>query len=261
MIRIEHHGDVTRLQLSTWAGRSLGYTVSVYRVGDILIDSGFPRVASKLADWVMQAGIRGAIVTHWHEDHAGGASEFARRGLPIDLHPETERRLRTPPPMELYRLITWGPFRRLTSPILQHVPNGLEILPMPGHSPDHRVVWVPETRTLFAGDLFLGVKVRVAHDDEDFTLLLQSLRRCAALNPARMFCGHRGLVPNAASALTAKANWIEDMIGAIAQSVAAGRSDAQIVREVMGGEELTGRVSYGHYSRAAFVRRAQRALA
>ena len=51
MIRTEGHQDVTRLELSSWAGRRLGYTVSVYQVGDLVIDTGFPRVARQLAAW------------------------------------------------------------------------------------------------------------------------------------------------------------------------------------------------------------------
>lgn len=259
MLRTEQYEDVTRLELSTWAGRRLGYTVSAYHVGDLVIDTGFPRVAGPLAAWFAAARPAGAIVTHWHEDHSGGAATLAARDVRLALHPETERRLRAPPRLELYRRITWGSFAPLSVAVTPLVPNGVELIATPGHSLDHRVVWVRETGTLFAGDLFLGVKVRVAHDDEDFAALIGSLRQCAALGPARMFCAHRGLVPNAISALHAKADWLEEMVSTIATRAADGYSDARIVREVLGGEELTGRVSHGHYSRAAFVRVAKRA--
>jgi glyoxylase-like metal-dependent hydrolase (beta-lactamase superfamily II) len=262
MLRIENHGDVTRLELSSWAGRALGYSVSVYRLGDVLVDAGFPRAGARLARWATANGIRGALVTHWHEDHAGGAAALAASGIAIDLHPETERRLRNPPSLELYRRLTWGSFREFGTdgtdvPRVQL--EGVTVLPTPGHSPDHRVVWDAARRTLIGGDLFLGVKVRIAHEDEDFAALVTSLRRCAALGPQRLFCGHRGLVPNAESALLAKADWLEEMIATMARRSADGWSDARLVRDVLGGEELTGRVSYGHYSRAAFVRAAKRA--
>ena len=261
MIRTERHGDVTRLELSSWAGRRLGYTVSVYRIGNLLIDTGFPRVGQQLAAWAAERGVRGAIVTHWHEDHSGGAFAFAERGLALALHPETERRLRTPPHLQLYRRATWGSFRALRTDVTELMPNGLEILPAPGHSVDHRVVWDATTGTMFAGDLFLGVKVRIAHESEELGTQIASLRRCAALAPARLFCGHRGLVPNAESALRAKADWIEEMIDRIGRRSTEGWSDERIVREELGGEELTGRASFGHYSRASYVRAAKRAYA
>jgi endoribonuclease LACTB2 len=259
VLRIERHDDVTRLELSTWVGRRLGYTVSAYHLGDLVIDTGFPRAAGQLATWVEAMRPAGAIVTHWHEDHSGGAAMLAARGVPLALHAETERRLRKPPSLELYRRMTWGSFMPLAGSVTPLTPNGVELIATPGHSLDHRVVWVRETGTLFSGDLFLGVKVRVAHDDEDFAALITSLRQCATLDPVRMFCAHRGLVPNAVSALHAKADWLEEMVAAIAQRVADGWSDARIVREMLGGEELTGRVSHGHYSRAGFVRVARRA--
>lgn len=264
MLRLERHEDVTRLELSSWIGRLLGYTVSAYVVDGVLIDTGFPRAARELAAWVgaHRAALSGAIVTHWHEDHSGGAFALSADGLPLAIHPETERRVRQAAPLELYRRLTWGSFPEGGGAIVPFTaPRSLEVLHMPGHSPEHHVVWAPETGTLFAGDLFLGVKVRIAHSDEDFRELLVSLRTCAALGPARMFCGHRGLVPNAESALSAKADWLEETIATIGNRAAQGWSDAQIVRDVLGGEELTGRVSWGHYSRATFVRAARRAAA
>jgi glyoxylase-like metal-dependent hydrolase (beta-lactamase superfamily II) len=258
-LRVEQHSDVARLEVSSWAGRTLGYTVSVYRVRELLIDSGFPRAADRVSAWAAAERVAGAVITHWHEDHSGGAYALASRGIPLALHPETLERLRRPPSMEFYRRVTWGAFRPFGTVLSELMPNGLEVIPTPGHSTDHRVVWDASTGTLFAGDLFLGVKVRIAHDGEDFHTLIASLRRCAAMDPARMFCGHRGLVPNAASALRAKADWLEEMIGAVAARAAEGWSDDRIVRDLLGGEELTGRLSHGHYSRAAFVRVARRA--
>jgi glyoxylase-like metal-dependent hydrolase (beta-lactamase superfamily II) len=231
----------------------------VYRIGDVLIDIGFPRMGRRLADWAAAHGVNLAIVTHWHEDHSGGVVALTRRGIRVSLHPETERRLRQPPRLELYRRLTWGSFVGLEATAVDAAPDGLQLIPTPGHSADHRVVWNATTGTLFAGDLFLGVKVRIAHESEDFAALIVSLRRVASLGPARMFCGHRGLVPHAASALHAKADWLEEMLRTIAKRSGEGWNDARIVREVLGGEELTGHVSYGHYSRAAFVRAAKRA--
>src|ERR687883_200145 len=121
--------------------------------------------------------------------------------------------------------------------------DALTLVHTPGHSQDHHVVWDAERETVFAGDLFLGVKVRVARPGEDPRQLARSLRAVAALNPKRMFDAHRGPVPKPADALRAKADWLEATIAAVEARIASGWGDRQIVREVLGREELTHYVS------------------
>ena len=142
----------------------------------------------------------------------------------------------------------------LRSAIEPHRPLGLELLATPGHSPDHHVVWDAEREILFAGDLFLGVKVRVARPMEDPRALARSARRAAALRPRVLYDAHRGLVPNGAQALAAKAAWLEETIGTVDEHVARGWSDRAITRVVLGREDVVAVVSRGDLSRLNFVR-------
>jgi glyoxylase-like metal-dependent hydrolase (beta-lactamase superfamily II) len=123
----------------------------------------------------------------------------------------------------------------------------------PGHSEDHQVVWFPDTRTLFSGDLWLGVKSRVIHPSEDPYRIVESLRKVAALEPERMFDAHRGEVARPVSALLARADWLSETLATIEELIKAGRSDAEIVKSALGGEEVTGRLSFGAYSRMNLV--------
>jgi hypothetical protein len=116
-------------------------------------------------------------------------------------------------------------------------------------------VWDPETETLFGGDLFLGVKVRIAHHEEDPRQLVASLRAAAALRPRRLFDAHRGPVDRPVEALEAKAAWHEETIGAVDALIDRGWDDGAILRAVLGGESLTGWLSARDYSRLNFVRR------
>jgi glyoxylase-like metal-dependent hydrolase (beta-lactamase superfamily II) len=129
----------------------------------------------------------------------------------------------------------------------------------PRHSEDHHVEWDAERETVFAGDLFLGVKVRVAHPGEDPRQLVRSLRAVAALNPKRMFDAHRGPVPNPVDALLAKVDWLEAAIAAVEARIARGWRDRLIARDVLGREELAHYVSLGKMSRINFVRAVRRA--
>jgi glyoxylase-like metal-dependent hydrolase (beta-lactamase superfamily II) len=132
-------------------------------------------------------------------------------------------------------------------------PAPLQFIPLPGHSPDHHVLWDPERRILAAGDLFLGVKVRVAHDHESPRTLVASLRTAAALEPRLLLDAHRGPLDDAASLLRAKIAWMEETIGAITDFARAGADEREIVQRVLGREDLVGYVSFGEYSKRAFV--------
>ena len=246
---------VQRLRMRSWRGGLVGYDVSAYVLGDVLVDTGFPRGGRVLVNAVATLRPRGVVLTHWHEDHAGSAPALAEGGVPMAMHAECEALLRERPPIRFYRRAVWGRTARLRASLETFDPAPLVLLKTPGHSADHLVVWDPERRILVSGDLFLGVKVRVAHEgDETPRTLVASLRRVAALEPRLLLDAHRGPVRDGAAQLRAKAAWNEDMIGEIERLAAAGVEAAEIVKRLFGGESLVGRVSGLEYSRRGFVR-------
>jgi len=153
----------------------------------------------------------------------------------------------------MYRRYTWGS----PSPVGHFAPFALpapfECIPTPGHSDDHHVVWDTDTGTVFGGDLFIGVKVRVSHRNERPRQLVQSLRRVAALGPARYFDGHKGLLAGPVQALNAKADWLEQTMQSIDALIADGLDDAAIARRVLGNDWWTRTFTAGDYTMANFV--------
>lgn len=254
MLRTETHGDVTRLNFTSLASRSMGYEVSAYVTRGVLVDTGFPRVGGDLAAWVSRHRPEGALVTHYHEDHAGNVDRLAALGVPVGFPVGTVARLTDLAPIGWYRRFCWGSARSLESapPPFEH--PALQLVPARGHSPEHHVVWDAERETVFGGDLFIGVKVRLAHPGEDVRAQVEALRRIAGLGPKRFFDAHRGPVPDAVAQLTAKADWMEEMIHAIEQRAREGWSATAIRDAVLGPEDLTGWVSRGDYARLNFVR-------
>jgi ribonuclease/clavin/mitogillin len=255
MLREERHGDVTRLVFDSRPSRSMGYSVSAYFVRGTLVDTAFPDVRSDLDAWLSDRRPDGVIVTHYHEDHAGNVDLVARRGLPMWIAAETLERVRQPLRIGWYRRWCWGSPAPLTSEPPAFAHPSLEAIRTAGHSPDHHVVWDAERETVFGADLFLGVRVKVSHPwpREDVRAQVAALRRVIALKPAHYFDAHRGLVPDAIAQLSAKADWIEAVVGRIDALVAKGWNDRAIVRELFGREPAMSYVTLFDYSRRNVV--------
>ncbi len=263
MLRLERHGDVTRLHMTSWRGRLVGYDVSAYLTRDVLVDTGFPHVAADFSRFLDTNTVRGVIVTHWHEDHAGNAALAAARGLPMAISPQTSEQLggSAAASIRFYRRFVWGiapPVRPTAAPFVH---DALRVIHTPGHTSDHHVVWDEERATLFSGDLFLGVKVRATFPDENPRQLAGTLRHVAALRPERMFDAHRGAVAEPTNALLAKADWLEEVITRIDAKIDAGWSDRAIRRHVLGRENAVGLISGGEYSRRTMVQAVRRTRA
>jgi glyoxylase-like metal-dependent hydrolase (beta-lactamase superfamily II) len=253
MIALTRDDGVTRLHCATWRSRLSRYDVSAYLVDGVLVDTAFARVTRELLSLLDQLRPRGVFVTHGHEDHAGNAEHIARRGIPMWITPATAAVLRGTRSMQLYRSFTWGHALPLTTAPAPFDPAPFQVIDTPGHSDDHQVLWDPERRRLFSGDLFLGVKVRLARLGERPRAHVASLRRVAALEPVRLFDAHRGPLGHAASLLRAKADWMEETIATIDARIANGEPDDVIRREVLGAEPQERWVSRGDYSKARFV--------
>ena len=256
MLAIEPYGDVTRLRFSTPVTRAMGYEVSAYFTRGVLVDTGFPMVAPELAAWLDGARPAGVVLTHHHEDHAGNLELIARGGLPVAAADSTLRASRELGPLGLYRRLCWGTPPAFRSAVVRFDADGLRLVPMPGHSADHHAVWDAERETLFAGDLFLGVKVRVAQGAEILPELVRSLRAAIALAPKRLFCAHRGLVPDPLGALRAKAEWLESLMFEASRLAGDGVPVRAITRQLLGREGLTALISRGKLSKANLVRSA-----
>jgi endoribonuclease LACTB2 len=258
VLSLHHHDDILQLRFSSPRSRLAGYSVSAWLANGVLIDTGFPTVAREMARALDELRPTAVAITHWHEDHGGNVELIARRSLPITASATTLGILRALPPIGRYRKLVWGRPVPLRSRVEPGTLPGLELVPTPGHSSDHHVVWDPERRRVFAGDLFLGVKVRALHRAEDPRAHAISIRRIAALRPLLLLDAHRGPVVDPESVLLAKADWIEEIIHRVERLAVAGWSDRAIAREVLGPEGPVTYVTFGDLSHLNFVRAIRR---
>jgi glyoxylase-like metal-dependent hydrolase (beta-lactamase superfamily II) len=259
MLQTSSHGPITAIRLAkTVFGRPL-YTVTVYLVDGLLIDSGPPHTAGEMVAWCREQALRQIVNTHHHEDHSGGNVHLHRQvGLPIYAAPMTAALLADFPRIQLYRRIVWGRPRDLVvRPLGDRLATDhhtFEVIPTPGHSPDHICLWEPDEGWLFSGDLFIHERVRYLRVDEDLGVLIDSLHRALALRPRLLICAHAGLVTDACGALERKIAYWADLQEEALALTAAGLTPRQITHRLLGPEGRMARVSRGHIAQINLIR-------
>lgn len=142
----------------------------------LLVDAGVGAAGHLAALETRLAGrpLARVFITHGHPDHASGLPALAARwpGLQAIVGGETSD-TRIPAGDE-----------------------GLEIIPTPGHSPDHACLWHAPSRVLFAGDLMVrgGTVMIAASSGGSLREYLASLARVRALAPRRVYPGHGPII-------------------------------------------------------------------
>ena len=107
--------------------------------------------------------------------------------------------------------------------------------------------------TLFGGDLYLGVKVRIAHPGEDPRAAREDAPPDRRVRPdAAVRCASRLCAEPDAAARWRRPTGRRRRSRAIERRIASGASDAAIVRELFGGESVPGYFSGGDYSQDEF---------
>src|SRR3954468_24365461 len=158
---------------SEWTGPTGNNTWLLPGREPALVDAGtgtegqLPALERALAG----AALVRVFITHWHPDHVKGLPALRDRWPALDV---------------------------VESP-REPVPAGdgmLEIMPTPGHSPDHLCFFDRESGDLYCGDLARrgGTIVIPARKGGDLRAYLDSLKRMRDLAPRRLLPGHGPIV-------------------------------------------------------------------
>ncbi|MDX6655841.1 MAG: hypothetical protein QOH62_634 [Solirubrobacteraceae bacterium] len=145
--------------------------INAYLVGNVLVDTGLPMSAKKLATIVREHGVEAIALTHAHGDHAGSACKLAEEfGLPVwvgagDREATEIGEAVKKPPFDKpgIRLVAGmlGDFKKV--PVARTLAEGDEltagftVLDVPGHSPGHVAYWRASDGVLIAGDVFFNM--------------------------------------------------------------------------------------------------------
>jgi len=261
--RSEPAEGVERWDLSSALTRRMGLVASLYRVGDLLVDTGFSHGARLVLPALRGRPLAAILCTHHHEDHLGNAGPLAaEHGCPVHLWRPELAQGEGVAALRPYRQLFWGPAAAAAPlpapPSVAGEQRRLDFVPTPGHSGTHAVVFEAATGLLFSGDLLVATSAAAVMSHEDPDELARSLRRAAALEPRLLLSGHGLTLPDPAPRLLHKAARIEAAAEQVRSLHARGCSERAIAAAVWsrgrGHDRAVEWLTGGEFSRRNFVR-------
>lgn len=244
MITRTDHGEVTQFVMGKEIDGKILFSMAVYYVDGILIDTGPCNVAEEAKDVFDGISVEKVVNTHHHEDHIGNNTYFNAKGVPVFAHelavPLINEPSRWVSRMLHYQKLIWGiPPASICHPIGDSIESdkyGFKIIHTPGHSHDHICLLEDKEGWLFTGDLFLKEKVKLMRSDEDLHSGMMSLQKLLDYEFDTIFCSSGRIFDNAKQRVIAKLNWWQDIYQQVIQMTARGY-DAIVIRDKLLGEE------------------------
>lgn len=235
-IRTQTHGPVKAFRfVRKVAGRFPAVPVHSYLVDGLLIDTAMPRAEPHLAALWKSEPIKQAILTHYHEDHSGNAAWLQReRKIPVYGSPLTVELVAKGAPVFFYQRFAFGrPKPANLLPIEQVIETNqyrFELLPTPGHSEDHLVLYEPTEGWLFSGDLFVAERVRLFKRGENIWQQMESLEKVLQKDFEWVFCAHYPPLRDGRAALERKLDFFRSFTQEALHYQRKGYGYAQIVK-------------------------------
>ena len=260
MIERQDFGEVVKLKMSRDVPGPIRYHTSCYWVDGLLIDTGCAHCSREFGRATADLPLSQVVNTHCHEDHIGNNRQCQDRGATLYAHALALPYLAAPRALKLhpYRHIFWGtPRPSMAATIGETVAtehHEFQVIPTPGHSPDHIALYEPRMGWLFTGDAYVGGRDRALRAGFNIHQIIDSLKKLAELPAGRLFPASGSVVPNPAAALASKIAYLEETRQKVRTLHAQGRSASQIRDALFGREMAIAYVTLGDFSGLNLVR-------
>ncbi len=233
--------------------------VHCFFVDGILIDTGAKSLERLFKPFFTRLDIDKVVITHFHEDHTGGAAFLQKeRELPIFMDNTMLHSCITKANYPLYRQLFWGrrkPFR--AEPIgetFQSRNASWQVIKTPGHAIDHLSFLNKQTGQLFTGDLYCQKKTKVVLREENVLVTIDSLKKTLTYDFDEVFCSHAGHLKNGRTAIKSKLDYLLDLQGMILKLYEEGNTPEDINAELFPKKYPITTLSSGEWDSIHIVR-------
>lgn len=264
MIQVEKAtpgGEVIKLRVARSLFGRPAYFTSAYWVDGLLIDTGCAHTAGQFLTTLQGWRVDQVVNTHSHEDHIGANAQVQQTfHCSIRAHPDALPILRDPGLQRLqpYRRLFWGRPKPCDAGAVgdwvQTDRFRFQVIPTPGHSPDHICLFEPDRGWLFSGDAYIGGEDRALRHGYDIHTTLTSLKRLAELSVEMIFSGSGTVRDEGRKPLLYKIAYLEELGERIRTLHQEGLSARQIRRRLFGRELPITYLTLGHFSSMHLVR-------
>ncbi|WP_433466201.1 MBL fold metallo-hydrolase [Spirillospora sp. CA-128828] len=166
----------------------------------VLVDPGSVRMRRSLRSHLTARPswpVTAVTATHAHEEHTGNLRWAAdHRQASLHLPGSVAGQVRAPTRLPAIRAFAFGTPAPVTGTVHDSseaipFPGGrLEVIPAPGHSSDHVVLYDRQQRILLVGDTFIDTYFSASNAETDGTAWLATLERLLSLDFDLMVEGH-----------------------------------------------------------------------
>lgn len=232
--------------------------VHCFEVDGVLIDTGSASLLEQFKPFFNQLDIDQIVLTHYHEDHSGGA-HYLQTNYKVPIYMSDVRRLECAKKADypLYRKLFWGnraPFeaQKIAERFSSRNANWT-VIETPGHTNDHLAFLNEQTGQLFTGDLFVTPKTKVVLREESVPQIISSIERVLMMDFGEMFCNHAGYVADGKAALRVKLEYLKELSQKIERMNEEGLTISEITAQLFEKKYPITKLSLGEWNSAHIV--------